>query len=309
MKGGYREKSQSDKRVGRGKENYMIKQYIKLCKVKISLFSVFSAVAGFLVSSFQMEGKIIVVILGVFCLASGSSALNQVQEKDIDKLMRRTRNRPIPAGKIHPLHALYFSVVLICLGIFVLYEGASPAVSALGLCAVIWYNGVYTYLKRRSPFAIIPGSLIGAIPPAIGWLAGGSSPLDPKLFAFCLFFFFWQIPHFWLFLLNYGNEYKEAGLPSVKESFGGESFLRIIFHWIVATAVFCLLIPIYGLVHYPPVMVALLGSSSWLIWQGIRLIRGNSFDKSVVFTKVNHFMFVVLFLLSIDGLHLHMAGM
>jgi heme o synthase len=307
MKGGYRRRAQTDKRVGRGKENYMIKQYIKLCKVKISLFSVFSAVTGFLISSSHMEGKIVAVILGVFCLASGSSALNQVQEKDIDKLMRRTRNRPIPAGKIYPLHALYFSVVLICLGIFVLYEEAGAAVSVLGLCAVIWYNGVYTYLKRKSPFAIIPGSLIGAIPPAIGWLAGGSSLLDPKLFALCFFFFFWQIPHFWLFLLRYGDEYKEAGLPSVKEIFGGESFLRIVFHWIVATAVFCLLIPIYGLVHSPLIKVALLGSSFWLVWQGIHLIRGNNLNYSVTFAKVNHFMFVVLFLLSIDGLH--MVGM
>jgi len=124
-----------------------------------------------------------------------------------------------------------------------------------------------------------------------------------------LFFFFWQIPHFWLFLLRYGDEYKVAGLPSVKEIFGEESFLRIVFHRIVATAVFCLLIPIYGLVHSPLIKVALLGSSSWLVWQGIRLVRGNNPDKSVVFTKVNHFMFVVLFLLSFDGLHLHLAGM
>jgi len=284
-------------------KKYMIQEYVKLCRVKISLFSVFSAVAGFLLSDFQSYAKMISVILGVFCLACGSSALNQVQERDIDKLMRRTRNRPIPAGKIHPIHALYFSVVLICPGIFVLYVGTATAVSALGLCAVIWYNGVYTYLKRKSPFAIIPGSLIGTIPPAIGWLAGGSSLFDPKLFALCFFFFFWQIPHFWLFLLRYGDEYKEAGLPSAKEMFGGESFLRIVFHWIVATAVFCLLIPIYGLVHYPPIKVTLLGSSSWLIWQGIRLMRGNNIDKSVVFTKVNHFMFVVLFLLSLDGLY------
>jgi protoheme IX farnesyltransferase len=111
-------------------KEYMIKEYVKLCKVKISLFSVFSAAAGFLISSIQMEWKIIAVILGIFCLASGSSALNQVQEKDIDKFMKRTRNRPIPAGKIHPLHALYFSVALICLGLFVLYEGTTPAVSS-----------------------------------------------------------------------------------------------------------------------------------------------------------------------------------
>ena len=287
----------------------MIRDYVKLCKVRISLFSVLSALAGFLLSGFQSDARMLSVILGVFCLACGSSGLNQFQEKDIDKLMSRTRNRPIPAGNIYPHRALYFSLVLICLGVFVLFAGAGLAASALGLSAIIWYNGVYTYLKRVTPFAVIPGSLIGAIPPAIGWLAGGGTLLDPKLLTLCFFFFIWQIPHFWLFLLTYGEEYKEAGLPSFKEVFTGASFLRIIYHWIVATAVFSLLIPLYGLVHSPITKYSLLGVSLWLVWQGIYVMRGNQFDRYVVFRKVNRYMFVVLFLLSLDGLHVRLIGM
>jgi len=286
----------------------MFKEYIKLCKVKISLFSSFSAVAGFLLSTFQLDEKIIFVVMGVFFLAGGSSGLNQFQEKDIDKLMNRTKNRPIPAGKIHPLYALYFSLILICLGVFVLFEGFGFAASALGLFAIIWYNGVYTYLKRKSPFAVIPGSLIGAIPPAIGWSAGGGNLLDPKLSALCFFFFLWQIPHFWLFLLTYGEEYKGAGLPSFREVFTGASFSRIIFQWIVATAAFSLLIPLYGLVHSPFTKASLLGVSLWLVLKGACLVRGDGYESHAVFRKINHYMFVVLFLLSFDDLHLWLFG-
>lgn len=277
----------------------IFREYLKLCKIKISLFAVFSSVTGFLLASSQLEEKMVVLITGVFCLACGSCALNQYQERDIDALMSRTKNRPVPAEKIKPLYALSFSIMLIFFGLFVLFSGGGLIASVLGLFAVIWYNGVYTYFKRKTAFALIPGALIGAIPPAIGWVMGGGNFLDFRLFALCFFFFMWQVPHFWLLLLNYGEEYEKAGLPSLTRVFTRTQLVRIIFHWIFATALSCLFIALYGNAT-SFLKISLLASSFWLVWNGIRILKGNEFHYGLAFNRINVYMFIVLSLITVE---------
>ena len=133
--------------------------------------------------------------------------------------MPRTCNRPLPTRRIRPLNALCFSLALLFSGLFTLLLTGVLSAPLLGLLAVAWYNGVYTFLKRKSAFAVVPGALIGAIPPAIGWITGGGAGLDPKLLMFCLFFFIWQVPHSWLHIMKYGQEYEEAGLPALTSIF------------------------------------------------------------------------------------------
>ena len=277
----------------------IFREYLTLCKIKISLLAVFSSVTGFLLASSQLEEKMIILIAGVFCLACGSCGLNQYQERDIDALMPRTKNRPVPAGKIKPLYALYFSIMITCLGLTIIFSGGGLIASVLGLFAVIWYNGVYTYLKRKTVFALIPGALIGAIPPAIGWGLGGGNLLDFRLFALCFFFFMWQVPHFWLLLLNYGEEYEKAGLPSLTRVFTRTQLVRIIFHWIFATALSCLFIALY--VNATSFLkISLLSSSVWLVWNGIRILKGNEFHYGLAFNRINVYMFIVLSLITVE---------
>ncbi len=119
--------------------------------------------------------QIIPVLFGVLFLAFGSAALNHYQEKEFDGKMDRTKNRPIPSGRISSSNALYISLLFVLSGSLILFFGSNLLALGLGLLNLIWYNFIYTLLKRRSPFAIVPGSLVGAIPPVIGWVAAGGA--------------------------------------------------------------------------------------------------------------------------------------
>ncbi|OGP98915.1 MAG: hypothetical protein A2026_07640, partial [Deltaproteobacteria bacterium RBG_19FT_COMBO_46_12] len=208
---------------------------LELTKVKISLFTTLSTSAGFILTGQGLSQEMILPVLGVLFLASGSCALNQYQERWQDQRMERTQGRPLPSKKLSPFTALKISIGLLLFGSILLYVGAPGSALALGLFAVFWYNGVYTLLKRKSAFAAVPGALVGAIPPVIGWISGkGFFSLDPQILAVSFFFFIWQVPHFWLFLLIFDRDYEKAGLPSLTKIFTSAQLRRITFVWILA---------------------------------------------------------------------------
>jgi protoheme IX farnesyltransferase len=278
--------------------------YIELCKVKVALLSAFSSATAFLLSARQGEPQIFVIAVGIFLLACGASALNQYQERDVDARMERTRKRPVPSGRIEPAYALSFSLILITSGLLGLLLTGGLLAPLLGLSAVMWYNGIYTFLKKKSAFAVIPGALVGTVPVAIGWSAGGGALNDPALVAVSFFFFMWQVPHSWLFILTHGDEYKAAGLPSLTSLFGRDQLSRINFIWISAVAVSCLLLPESGAARSGIVKALLCGLSAWLVWSGTSLLTGKGKDPgySLAFRRVNAYLLVVLSLLSIDTL-------
>ena len=278
--------------------------YLELCKIRIALLSSFSAAMGFLLASTDLRSEIIILFLGVFLLACGSSALNQYQEREIDAVMPRTSNRPLPSGRIKPVNTLYFSLWLLFLGASTLLLTGALSAPLIGLFAVIWYNGVYTFLKRKTAFAVVPGALIGAMPSVIGWLAGGGAAGDTKLLMICFFFFIWQVPHSWLFIMHHGQEYEKAGLPTLTNIFTPMQMKRIIFNWTFATTLSCLFLSAMGIVRNFIIHMALLFLSSWLIWNGIKpLLRQSAEYVSVpVFKKTNYYLLLVMLLLSADKL-------
>ncbi|HXX56973.1 MAG TPA: protoheme IX farnesyltransferase [Thermodesulfovibrionales bacterium] len=281
---------------------------LALCKIRISLFSCLSAATGFLLSARWVKPEMVVLMIGICFLACGSSALNQWQERDSDLIMSRTRNRPIPSGMIRPSHARCFSLILIFLGSIALLLTGKIAAPLLGLSAVFWYNGVYTPLKKRTAFAAVPGALVGAVPPAVGWITGGGDLQEPELLALCFFFFLWQIPHFWLLVLSHGEEYREAGFPALTGIFTRPQLSRMIFNWIVATAVSSLILSVYSAPGSSLVNVLLTVLSLWLVWNGIQLLRGQGGERlcALTFRRMNAYMFIVMLLLSLDKLLIHL---
>jgi protoheme IX farnesyltransferase len=187
-------------------------------------------------------------------------------------------------------------------GTIVLFLTGTLAAPLLGLAAVFWYNGFYTWLKSRSAFAAIPGALVGAIPPAIGWIAGGGSLLDQRLAVLSFFFFMWQVPHFFIHLLAFGKEYEEAGLPSLTAVFTTAQLDRLTFQWITATAVSLQLVIFFGLLQSALVHISIIAFSLWLVMSGINFMREHEPSYTGVFKKTNYFMLMVMIFIFFDKL-------
>jgi len=278
--------------------------FADLAKIRIGLLVTFSMVAGSILAQRALSGRVFLPALGIFFLASGGCALNQYQERMIDGLMERTRRRPIPSGRMRPSVALASAVVMILLGFMFFLCSTSSTSLLLGVFALSWYNGVYTSLKRRTALASIPGALVGMFPPAIGWVSGGGSLSDPGLWVLALFFFLWQVPHFWLLGLQYADDYEKVGYPSLRRSFGPDQIRNIISIWLLATGCLCFCMPLFLLIRLLPVHLLLIAATLWLYWGTFSAFRAKSQEASfkAVFRRINLYAFWVLFLLSADTL-------
>ncbi|GAB6282313.1 MAG: UbiA family prenyltransferase [Ignavibacterium sp.] len=274
----------------------------ELTKIRITLFVMITSGFGFILAKGNLSSQIIIPILGVFLLACGSAAINQIQERKTDALMRRTKNRPLPSGKIKLKTAVLISIILILFGsVFLLISSGVIALS-LGILNVIWYNLIYTPLKKVTPLAIIPGSLIGAIPPVIGWVAGKGDLFDPTILIVAFFFFIWQIPHFWLLILNFSDDYENAGLPTLIRIFNKNQLARITFFWISATALTSLLLPFFDVIKISYSSYAILLLAIILILNSIKLLKSelDKFYYRFAFREINIFVLLVILFVSLD---------
>ncbi len=276
-----------------------VRSYLGLCKATISLFASLSAAAGLLLADDPPGATLPAVITGVILLACGACALNHYQERTTDALMPRTAGRPIPSGRIQPIAALRFSLVLIGSGAAALLSTGAWTATLLGLAAILWYNGFYTWLKARNAFAAIPGALVGAIPPAIGWTAGGGC-FDARLASLCFFFFMWQVPHFLIHQQAFGKEYERIHLPSLTTVFTGAQLDRLTFQWLLAAAVSLQLFISYGLIQSSLVHISLLAVSLWPAARGASLMIKRRPSYSGIFMSTNYFMLAAMLLIVAD---------
>ncbi len=273
---------------------------VELSKIRISLPVALTAGAGCLLASPHPGTRLFLSAAGVFLLACGSCGLNQYQERGIDGLMGRTKDRPLPSGKLTPEAGLRASSAVILAGLLVLFHAGSGAL-ALGLFAVVWYNIVYTPLKRKTPFSVVPGALIGAVPPLLGWVSGGGDILDPRIWGVAFFFYLWQVPHFWLLLLEFSDEYERAGLPSLLTSFSPRTTRCVVFVWLSSTGVSSLLIPLFGFFHSSFSLLLLIAVALWFFWTAALFLRSpeaGSFKGA--FLRLNIYALIVISLLLLD---------
>ena len=193
-----------------------VNDFLQLTKFRLALSVVFSSVAGYLLAVDQVETKILIgLFIGGFAMVGASNAINQLIEKDLDALMSRTKNRPLPTGRMSTLVAAIIATFLTVLGVMVLYA-INLKTALFGLLSIFIYTCIYTPLKTISPLAVFVGAFPGAIPFMLGWVAAtGKFGIEPgTLF---MFQFFWQFPHFWAIGWMLDDDYKKAGfkmLPS-----------------------------------------------------------------------------------------------
>ena len=190
----------------------------QLTKVRLALSVVFSSIAGYLLAAdVPVLTDMILLAFGGYFMVGASNAFNQVIEKDLDALMNRTKNRPLPSGRMSVQSALVIAGILTILGLLVLYT-INTGTAFFGGLSIFLYVCVYTPLKTRTPLAVFVGAFPGAIPFMLGWLAYSDQfGIEPGVLF--MIQFFWQFPHFWAIGWMLDDDYKKAGfkmLPSGK---------------------------------------------------------------------------------------------
>lgn len=226
-----------------------LRPYLDLTKSGIVMLVGMTALAGYLAGqSFEVSLDFFYLartLLGIMALAAGSSALNQIQEIEIDRKMPRTSRRPLVTGTLTKRQALVTSTALLLLGLGLLFK-TNWITFALGLLAVFSYNVLYTrWWKPTHPFAAIPGALPGALPVLMGYTAVAFDPLSPQgLYLFAILFL-WQMPHFWALAIRYREDYAEGGIPTLPVSFGEQATLRHVTLWALAYVGTSLLAPLF----------------------------------------------------------------
>ena len=249
------------------------RDFTQLTKLSISGASTLTAATGYLAAQRALHWGLGTCLLGTLLLAMGSCAWNEAQECGHDARMVRTRNRPLPSGRVSLAAGALLGAALNLAGFSILLLAHGWPAALLGLLALAWYNGVYTPLKRVTAFAIVPGALIGALPPAIGWAAAGGDLGSPALLVLCLLFFLWQVPHFWVLMLLHDHDYGRAQFPTLSRHFSPDQSGRLTFTWMAATACSLAFLPAFGTVSSLPVLVILAAAALWLLGCACPLLR------------------------------------
>jgi protoheme IX farnesyltransferase len=250
-----------------------LKDWLELTKIKIMIPVSITGFTGYLAFDPYFSARVFFTSFGIFLMAISASVLNQVQEVVPDSKMNRTFNRPLPSHRIKPQHALLFFLFSLITGITIVYYAGNLKAALIGLITIIWYNGIYTYSKKITAFAVVPGAVTGALPPLIGWVAAGGGIWEKPVIFIEFLIFIGQIPHFWLLILKYGDEYKQAGFPSLMDFFNRAQIKRLTFSWVITSIVAALFLCYFEIIQSPLINTILIVVSIYMIWQFVDLLR------------------------------------
>lgn len=234
--------------VGMAKDNtfaLIFADFKEITKVRLAVSVVFSSIAGYFLGAYEINLlSIFLLSFGGYCMVGASNAFNQVIEKDLDALMKRTKNRPIPSGRMSVSAAMSVAVLMTILGVVTLYL-LNPKTAMFGAISIFLYTSVYTPLKTKTPLSVFVGAIPGAIPFMLGWVAATNDfGIEPgTLF---MIQFFWQFPHFWALGWMLYDDYNRGGfkmLPTGERDAG--TSLQIIMYtiWMMVISI----VPVFGI--------------------------------------------------------------
>lgn len=250
----------------------ILREYLTLSKTGIVLFALISAAAGYVfavqhsVSNTRIIDSVIntvnfnsnkmipefshltilfLLLLGLWLIISGSFAINQSMEWPLDRLMKRTRHRPVPAGKLTATQAFALGIVQIICGLFILLM-LKPLTAGLAVLALALYNICYTiFWKKNWIFAAVPGAVPGALPVMIGYSAASSAIFSIECLYLFFILFLWQMPHFWSLALHYKKDYQTAGIPVLPVSLGSKVTISYIGIYLLSYLGIVLISPLF----------------------------------------------------------------
>lgn len=238
----------------------MLRNFTEITKFRLSISVLFSSVAGYLLGADNIDFSVLFLLcVGGYAMVGASNVFNQIVERDLDALMDRTKDRPLPAGRMSVRSAFILGVILTLLGIGVLYS-INPITAMFGAVSIFMYVSLYTPLKTKTPLSVFVGAFPGAIPFMLGWVAAtGSFGIEPgTLF---MIQFFWQFPHFWAIGWFLFDDYEKGGfymLPNGKKDKGTAMQVFLYCIWTVLIS----LVPVLGItgkLYLTPVSGGLIG--------------------------------------------------
>jgi protoheme IX farnesyltransferase len=276
------------------------RQYLLLCKPRVVVLIVFTAVVGMLLAVPGVPPLVPMLAgtLGIALAASSAAAVNHLLDARVDAKMQRTRNRPLPRGQLQPRNVLVFALVLGVLAMAILVAGANVLTAALTFLSLIGYAVVYTaWLKRATPQNIVIGGAAGAAPPVLGW-AAVTGQLDPQAILLFLIIFTWTPPHFWALAIYRREEYALVDIPMLPVTHGHAfTRLQILLYTILLVIVTTLpfLTGMSGPVYLSGVSVLNLG----FLWYALRMMRSRDvlLPMHTFAFSITYLMLLFLFLL------------
>jgi len=288
----------TDPRAGGG--GATLRAYVELTKPRIIELLLTTTLPAMIVAAegWPGWGLAVATLIGGTLSAAGASVINQVMDADIDRIMRRTRGRPIPTGRVSPRNALIFGIALGTAGFLWLWATTNLLAAALSTAGLLFYVFVYTkLLKRLTTQNIVIGGAAGGVPVLVGWAAVTGALAWPALVMFAIVFF-WTPPHFWALALRWEDDYREAGVPMLPVVAGVPKTLNQIAVYSVITAgVSLLLFPWAGWIYY----VAAIGLGAVLI-TGAFALRLRPDQAMRYFTVTNIYLAGLFGAIAVDGL-------
>lgn len=273
-------------------KNSVFKNFAEITKIRLSISVLFSSIAGYFLGAESIDYNILLLlIVGGYCMVGASNVYNQIIERDLDALMDRTKNRPIPSGRMEVRTAFIIAIILTIIGIVTLYI-INPITAMFGAICIFMYVSLYTPLKTKTPLSVFVGAFPGAIPFMLGWVAATNDfGIEPGILF--MIQFFWQFPHFWAIGWLLFDDYKKAGffmLPNGKRDKG--TAIQIILYSIWTFLIS--LIPVFGVtgqLYLTPVsgvLIGLLGLG--FIYFALRLYRlkTNKVAKQLMLASVSY---------------------
>lgn len=267
--------------------NFSIKSlyidFTEITKARLAVSVVFSSIAGYLLgfdSEHPFQWSVLIMLcIGGYCMVGASNAFNQIIEKDLDVLMDRTKNRPVPSGRMSVNTAFVIAIALTVLGLAILYS-INPKTAMFGAISIFLYTSVYTPLKTKTPLSVFVGAFPGAIPFMLGWVAATDN-FGIEAGTLFMIQFFWQFPHFWAIGWFLYEDYEKAGffmLPTGKRDKTTATQILLYTIWLIVASLFPAFFPLIGLVGSklqlsPIAAIAVFLLGIWMLFYGMKLYK------------------------------------
>lgn len=280
----------------------VLKTYTDLIKFGIVCFVLATGAAGYLLAQGHNEplraAHFLLFLLSTFCFSSGSFALNQYQEKDIDKLMERTQNRPIPSGAVTAKSGLWIAIVFLILGTAIGVMFVSVWFTVMGVVTALLYNGAYTmFWKKFWAFGAVPGAIPGAMPVVLGFAAHDMQFTVPCMYLFVLMFL-WQMPHFWALALKYKDDYAKANIPVLPAVVGEHTTLYHMGLYVFAYAAWAVVSPWFINV-WVGYLVVILPFAAKVVWEFLKFQEDTSRKRWLSFFLWTTFSVIVFVMIPV----------